>query len=200
MRQVISEWVTAHIDETCHTHCWKRLSREQQSFRDMTDSYVPMTHLYKWVMARMISFTMKKSCRLCDITNSFVTWLIHTWHDSFICAMTHLYIFHLPWMSHVTCVIWLIYVWRDWFIRDMTDSYVPWLIYTWHISFIMRFVMYEWVMSRANESRHVRMSHVTCEWVMSRANESLLIWMSLVPYLLLPYLWEIGRASCRERV
>ena len=54
--------------------------------------------------------------------HSCVTWLIHTWHDSFICYMTRLY------------VAWLIDTWHDSFICDMTHSYVTWLIHMWHDS------------------------------------------------------------------
>jgi len=50
------------------------------------------------------------------MTQSYRTWLIHTWHGS------------------IRCVTWLMHTWNDSSICYMTDSYVTWLIHMWHDS------------------------------------------------------------------
>ena len=84
---------------------------------------------------------------ICAMTLLYVPWLIHMCHDSFICAMTHLYV---PWLIHMC---------HDSYICDMTEIY----------TFIcLDEEVYQWVMAHKNTSCHTWTGHGTYEWIMPR--------------------------------
>jgi len=81
MRRVTYEWVMSHINESCHI--W-------------------MSHVtYQWDIFVCVGEQLRLQLNIVVLSHSYVTWLIHMWHDSFICDMTHSY------------VTWLIHVWHS---------------------------------------------------------------------------------------
>jgi len=83
MSQQCSCSTCSHVCSNVHMHM--RLTR--------------MSHVtYEWVMSHM-----NASCHICDMTHSYVTWLIHMWHDSFmrlvhICSVIFM---HTIWLIHI---------------------------------------------------------------------------------------------------
>jgi len=119
----------------------------------MTHSIRDTTHIFMW-----------RDSYICNETNSCMTWLIHTWHDSLKCPvmpLDHAGMWHdsssmrhdsyIRDMTHCSAlsrpsVTWLRSMWHDSFIRDMTFSPVIWLLHMWHDSCILIIMRAPWLL------------------------------------------------------
>jgi len=100
----------------------------------MTYSYV--THLYvpevEWQRGRPVTSYRAMTF----IATSYMTWLSHVSHGSFICDVTHsnetclIPMWHVPWPPIVPWRLLQLHMWRALLMSDTTHSYV------WHASFI----------------------------------------------------------------
>ena len=119
------------------------------------------------------SFTCNTS--LCDMTLSYVTWLILMWHDSITCYAS-------LWDMTPSCVTWLtfdmthspgtwlLHVWLDSFTCDMTHSPVCHDSFTGYISSTRDSLTHTWL-------THSHVTHsLTCDMTPSRVAWPIFVW------------------------